>query len=146
MGLYGKCRWKELKIKQTELQSQELEETIMMVLRSILWLVITLPASLSTGYAGPCTVEIERMQARLDSALETKLETGPQAAESTSATMHRQPTPKSLAAAEGNLGNLSSEKVQAISQAMARARAADNASDKDGCQQALVDVQRAINP
>jgi len=113
--------------------------------RSMLWLVITFPASLSTGYAGPCTDDIDRMQARLDAALEAKLATGPQAAESTSATMHRQPTPKSLAAAEGKLGNLSPEKIDAISRAMARARAADSAGDKDGCQQALVDVQRAAN-
>jgi hypothetical protein len=111
----------------------------------MLWLVITFPALVSIGHAGPCTDEIVRMQTRLDAALEEKIATGPQAAESTSATMHRQPTPKSLAAAEGKLGNLSSEKIGGISQAMARARAADNAGDKDGCQQALDDVQRATN-
>jgi hypothetical protein len=86
------------------------------------------------------------MQARLDARLAAKAATGPSAAEGASATMHRQPTPGSIAAAEEKLGNLSSEKVGAILQAMARARAADSAGDKDACEQALADVQRVIGP
>jgi len=86
------------------------------------------------------------MQARLDAALAAKVATGPSAAEGASATMHRQPTPGSIAAAEEKLGNLSSEKVGAVQQAMARARAADSAGDKAACEQALADVQRVIGP
>ena len=52
------------------------------------------------------------------------------------------PTPGSIAAAEEKLGNLSSENVGAIQQAIARARAADSAGDKDACEPALADVQR----
>ena len=110
----------------------------------MLGLVIAFQASLATSYAGPCTDEINLMQARLDAALEAKAATGPRADESTFATMHRQPTPKSLATVEEKLGSLSSEKADAVLQGMARARAADNAGDKDGCEQALVDVKRAL--
>ena len=118
----------------------------MIIRRYIFLLAITIPATLSTAYAGPCTDQIERMQARIDAALETKLASGPRAAESTSATMHRQPTPQSLAAAEERLGNLSSGKVDAVMNAMATARAADAAGDKAGCGKALADVENAIKP
>ena len=66
--------------------------------------------------------------------------------ESTAATMHRQPTPGSIAAAESKLGDVSSQKVEAVEAAMARAREADHAGDQSGCEQALVDVQRALGP
>lgn len=117
-----------------------------MTLRATAGLIITFAASISVCYAGPCTDQISHMQARLDAALAAKVATGPSAAEGAGATMHRQPTPGSIAAAEEKLGNLSSEKVGAVQQAMARARAADSVGDKDACERALADVQRDISP
>ena len=43
--------------------------------------------------------------------------------------MHHLPTPGSIAAAEVNLGDISSEKIQAVETLMTRAREADRAND-----------------
>jgi hypothetical protein len=103
-----------------------------------------LAASMSVSHAGPCSPEIDRAQAVIDARLGAIATAGPQAQESTSATMHHQPTPGSIAAAEERLGELSRQKTEAAEQAMARARAADSAGDKSACEQALADVERAI--
>jgi hypothetical protein len=59
-----------------------------------------LAASMSASYAGPCSHEVDRILAEIDAKLEAKAAAGPSARESTAATMHRQPTPGSIAAAE----------------------------------------------
>jgi hypothetical protein len=103
-------------------------------------------ASMSVSYAGPCSPEIDRVQALIDARLGARAAAGPHARESTSATMHHQPTPESIAAAEQGLGDLTSQRIEVAGQAMARARAADSAGDTSACEQALSDVQRAIGP
>lgn len=107
---------------------------------------VTLAASISSGYAGPCSLEIDRMQARVDAKLAAKPGTGPTAPESPGALLHRQPTPGSIAEAEEKLGEVSPRTAGMVAQALARARAADGAGDKGACEQALADVQRAIGP
>jgi hypothetical protein len=88
---------------------------------------VALAVSTSSGYAGPCSIEIDRMQVRIDAKLNEIAAAGPTARESTAA--RRQPTPGSIAAAEERLGELSPDTVAAVAQAMTRARAADSASD-----------------
>jgi hypothetical protein len=44
--------------------------------------------------------------------------------------MHRQPTPRSLAVAEAELGEISQEQLQAVEAHMTKARAADRASEQ----------------
>jgi hypothetical protein len=105
-----------------------------------------LAASIATGNAGPCSSAIDRMQARVDATLDARAAAGPMAKESAAATMHRQPTPESIAAAEEHLGDLSAQRAAAIAQAMERARAADRAGDKNGCEQALAEAEAAIGP
>jgi len=51
-----------------------------------------------------------------------------------------------IAAAEEKLGEVSPQTVDAVRQAMLRARAADSAGDKNACEQVLVEVQRALAP
>jgi hypothetical protein len=98
--------------------------------------------SMSASYAGPCSSEIDRVQAEIDTTLNSNAATGPSARESSAATTHRQPTPESLAAAESQLGEESPEKVQAVNTAMAHAREANAAGDERACEQALADVHR----
>ena len=86
------------------------------------------------------------MPARIDAKLDAKAGAGPGARETTAATMHRQPTPGSIAAAEERLGELSAQTAEAAARAMARARAADGAGDKSACERALADAQRAFGP
>jgi hypothetical protein len=118
----------------------------MMIRRLMVLSATALVASTVAGYAGPCSHDIDLMQSRVDAKLEAKAAAGPSARESGAATMHRQPTPGSIAAAESKLGEVSSDQVKAVEAAMARARKADLANDKSACEQALADVQRAIGP
>jgi hypothetical protein len=69
-------------------------------------------------------LNIDRVQTTIDAKLEAQAAAGRPARESTAATLHRQPTPGSIAAAEVNLGDISPEKVQAVEEVMARAREA----------------------
>ena len=114
--------------------------------RSLVVCAAALAASMSAGYAGPCSHEIDRVVAEINAKLEAKAAAGPSARESTAATTHRQPTPGSIAAAETRLGDVSSQKVETVAAAMARARKADLAGDQSACEQALADAQRAIGP
>ena len=100
----------------------------------------------SPSYAGPCSDEIGNMMARINAKLEAKAAAGPTAREGVGAGMSAQPTPRSMAAVEEKLGELSSETANAVRQAMSRARAADSAGDKKACEQALADAQRALGP
>jgi hypothetical protein len=98
----------------------------------------------SATFASPCSQEIHRVQAKFDAKLEAQAAAGRYACESTAATMHRQPTPGSIAAAEAKLGDVSEEKVQAVESLMARAREADRVDDQNACEQALAEVQRLL--
>ena len=98
------------------------------------------------GRAGPCSHEIDRMQAQVDARLEAKARVGPVAPESSGALLHHQPTPGSIAAAESRLGELPPQTAEAIEQAMGRAREADRAADLSTCARALAEVQALISP
>jgi len=79
-------------------------------------------ASAPACLAGPCSQQIDRVQGQIDATLEAAAAAGPTGQETTSATMHRQPTPKSLAEAEAKLGDISPETIQAVEDVNARAR------------------------
>ena len=113
----------------------------LMVLSAAAFVASTIPA-----YAGRCSQEIDRMQARVNSKVEAAARTGPAAPESGGALLHHQPTPGSIAAAESRLGEISPTTAAAVAAAMARAREADRAGDQSACEQALAEVQRAIGP
>jgi hypothetical protein len=115
----------------------------MRIRRSVIACAAALVVSMSASYAGPCSQEIDQVQAEIDAKLDSNAAAGSSALESTAATMHRQPTPKSIEAAESQLGEVSPEKVQAVTAAMARAREADRDGDESACWQALADAQRA---
>ena len=113
--------------------------------RSVAWTAVALLASTSLAHTGPCLDEIVQMQQHIDSTLEHIAATGRTARQGTSRT-HVQPTPGSIAAAEAQLGELSPEKIDAVRQAMVRARAADATGDKAACEEALTDAKRALGP
>jgi hypothetical protein len=101
-------------------------------------------ASTISSLAGPCSTEIDATQARVDARLAAKGAAGPSATEGLGALTHRQPTPDSIAAAEEKLGEVPAKTVQEVTQAMARARAADDAGDRSVCEQALAEVRRVL--
>ncbi len=112
----------------------------LLVISTTSFLLLALPCQ-----AGPCSKDIERTEASIRDKVEAIAAAGPDAGESTSAKMHRQPSPRSMAEAEIKLGTLSPAAVEKVKDAIARARKADTAGDKDACEQALADVQRVIS-
>src|ERR1700733_877899 len=94
--------------------------------------------------AGPCTERIYQTDLDVAKLLDSAAAQGQPAAESTFATMHRQPTPGSIASAEQQAGDLTSEEAQAITEAMDEARHADDEGDRAGCEKALSDVDRML--
>jgi hypothetical protein len=113
-------------------------------MRIVLTVAVVLAISITASLAGPCSQQIDRVQAKIDAKLEAIAAVGRSARESSAATMHRQPTPESIAAAEANLGDVSPEKVQEAEAFMTRARDADRAGDRSTCEQALAEAQRVI--
>ena len=111
-------------------------------LQSAVWTAALL-ASMTLAHAGPCSSEIAEMHSRIDAALEQVVAAGPTAPEVTHST-HVQPTPRSIAAAEAQLGKLAPEEIDAVRQAMLRAQAADGADDKAACEEALADAKRLL--
>ena len=105
---------------------------------------IIFATSMSASYAGPCSQEIDLTQAKIDARLETRAAGGPSATETTGATLHHQPTPNSIAAAEGQLGDLPAERVTALFAAMGRAREADHTGDQNACERALSEVRSIL--
>jgi len=116
-----------------------------------IWRILALSAgafitSTVASHAGPCSQEIDRMQAQVDARLAATVGAGPSAPESPAAKLHRQPTPGSVAAAQGKAREMSTGAVEVVTAAMARAREADQAGDLAACRQALAEVQAAIGP
>ena len=99
----------------------------------------------AAAHAGPCTDRIYQTDLDVAKVLDSAAAQGRPAAESTFATMHRQPTPGSVASAEQQAGDLTSEEAQAITEAMDEARHADDEGDREGCEKALGDVDRMLN-
>jgi hypothetical protein len=94
--------------------------------------------------AGPCTDRIYQTDLDVAKLLNSAAAQGQPATQSTFATMHRQPTPGSIASAEQQAGDLTTDEVQAITEDMDEARHADDAGDHDGCEKALSDVDRML--
>ncbi len=100
-------------------------------------------AATTIAHAGPCSSEIAQMQSNISARLEQIVAAGPTAPQVTGRT-HVQPTPRSIAAGEAQLGQLAPEKIDDIRQAMDRARAADTAGDKAACEEALADAKQLL--
>jgi hypothetical protein len=96
------------------------------------------------SFAGPCTQDIDRVQAQVDARIDAVAGAGPAGPESNAARLHREPTPGSVAAAEQRLGE--GRPMESALAALARARTADSAGDRSACERALADAQRAISP
>jgi hypothetical protein len=94
--------------------------------------------------AGPCTDEIYQADVVIGKRLDAIAAAGRPAPESNFATMHRQPTPQSVAGAEAQVGDLSEADMNALTQDMEEARKADAANDRAGCEKALADVRRIL--
>jgi hypothetical protein len=113
-------------------------------LRMITGSAAALCASLSVAYAASCSDDIDRMQARIDARVEAIAAAGPFVPAGVSAGMGDQPTPFGMATVEEKMGEVSRNKVDAVRDTMARARAANVAGNYKACERALADVRRII--
>jgi GTP cyclohydrolase FolE2 len=117
----------------------------MRIRQSLMACGAALTVSISVSYAGPCSQEIVRFRAVIDAKQHSNAAAGLSAPESTAATTHRQPTQRSIGAAESQLGEVSPEKLQAVLSAVDRANEADRAGDQIACEEALADAWRAFS-
>jgi hypothetical protein len=116
----------------------------MIEVRALILAAVAVAASIDTGAAGPCTADIDQLQARLDAKLDETAGAGRSGPESLGADLHHEPTPGSIARAEERLGE-GSDLGQALA-ALARAREADRAGNGLACEQALAVARRALSP
>ena len=98
------------------------------------------------AYAGPCTDEIYQADVALGKRLDAAAAGGKTGAESTFATLHRQPTPATIAGAEARLGDLPPADVERIGKFLDDARAADARNDKPACEAALAEARKILGP
>jgi hypothetical protein len=96
---------------------------------------------LSVAHAASCSDDIDRMQARIDARVEAIAAAGPFVPTSIGAGMGVQPTPFGIAKVEDRMGELSRNKVDAVRDAMAQARAANVAGNRKACEKALAEVR-----
>jgi hypothetical protein len=97
------------------------------------------------AHAGPCTDRIYQADLEVERLLDTAAASGKPAAQSTFATLHRQPTPGTVASAEEKAGALSSAQVEAITKKLDAARDADDRGDRAACEVALGEADRMLS-
>ena len=118
----------------------------MRILQLMTWSAAALCVSLPVAHAGSCSDDIDRMQARIDARVEAIAAAGPFVPPGVSAGMGVQPTPFGMAVVEEKMGEVSTNKVDAIRAAMAQAHAASSAGNYKTCEQALARVRRLMHP
>ena len=111
---------------------------------SLVSLAVLVAGFAGPSQAGPCTVEIDRVQAQLDAKIDAEAGRGRTARESGRALEHQEPTPDSVLKAEESLGEGSASGAAMV--ALARARVADSAGDAPACEEALAKARRALQP
>src|SRR5690348_9872467 len=105
---------------------------------------LTFILAAAPAHAGPCTDRIYETDLDVAKLLGSAAAEGRPAPESAFATMHRQPTPGSIASAERQAGDLTADQLQAVTEAMDEARHADDQGDDAGCEQAMNEVDRML--
>jgi hypothetical protein len=95
--------------------------------------------------ATPCTPRIDRGWAQVYLKIQARIGAGRSAPQNSMALLHHQPTPSSVSAARDVLNDVWLP-IEAALSALSRARQADKDNDDGACDQALVEVQRAIQP
>jgi hypothetical protein len=96
----------------------------------------------SPAAAGPCTATLDALQPKIDALVDATAAKGKSGVESNAATMSRQPTPDSIAAAEAALGE--GKSAQKAIDAMGDARDADAAGDEAGCEKAIEQIRSIL--
>jgi hypothetical protein len=102
--------------------------------------IVALLFATSPALAGPCTRSIANVQAQVDAAIENRSGSGGWKPESLSALRSYQPTPRSLATAEGSNGANFMDALDSLD----RARAADGAGNVAACDHELAKARAVL--
>ena len=103
--------------------------------------ILILPVTIAPSEAGPCQASIDRVQARVDAVIAKRAGQGPWRPENLDALRGYQPTPRSIAAAEGGGDG---PRVQRALNALDGARAADASGNLARCNAELNRATRAL--
>jgi hypothetical protein len=103
--------------------------------------LVILLLTTAPGHASSCQDSIDRVQAQADAIITNRAAQGPWRPESLAATRNYQPTPRSLAAAEG-AGNGSH--IDRALNALDRARAAERSGNAARCNTEVNKAMRAL--
>ena len=95
----------------------------------------------ASAHAGPCADDLYKAEVDIGKRLNELAARGRSGTESTFATLHRQPTPATIVGAEEKLGDVSEAQVKAVREYLAEAKKADDAGNKDACEQALLQAR-----
>lgn len=98
----------------------------------------------ASAEAGPCTEDLYRADVAIGKRLDELAARGRAGTESAFATMHRQPTPATIAGAEAQVGDITPAQVDAVRNFMAEAKKADEAGDKAACENALSEARKIL--
>ncbi len=116
-----------------------------MTKRAVLALAaVACAASAASARAGPCAADLYKAQVEIGKRLDAIAAKGKSGAEGNFATLHRQPTPGTVAGAEEKVGDISEADVAKVRQSMLAARKADESGDMQACEKALADVRQAL--
>ena len=107
--------------------------------------VLLLAVHVTSSHAASCSNAIDMMQARIDAKLEAIAAAGPFVQPGVWAGS-AQPTPLGMAVVEQKMGELPGQKIDAVREAMAQARAANAAGQRRTCERALAKVAHLIGP
>jgi hypothetical protein len=107
--------------------------------------MLAVPLIAPPAGAGPCTQQIYDANIAVEQRLDAIAGTGKTGVQSPAATMHRQPTPSSIAGAEEKLGDISPATAEALHRDTEEARAADDGGDLAACRKALDDIRRLLS-
>jgi hypothetical protein len=106
---------------------------------------LALVLSAGPSYSSPCTQQISDVRDAAKAKMNAAAAAGRGGHESKAATMHRQPTPDSVARAEAQLGEMSEKDIDAYDQALERALTADRANNLAECENALTEARRILD-
>jgi hypothetical protein len=122
------------------------EDQNMSAFRGRFFIAVSLTLVCLPAFAGPCTEEIYQTDMAIGKRLNATAAEGKTGAESSFATMHRQPTPTTVAGAEAKLGELPEADLRRIEIFMDEARKADVANNKADCEKALAEARKILGP
>jgi hypothetical protein len=94
--------------------------------------------------AGPCSEDLYKADLDIGKRLDAIAARGKSGRESSFATLHRQPTPATVAGAEEKIGDVSEEQAKAVREFMVEAKKADDAGDKAACENALTKARNIL--